>query len=102
MFIVGFENLVQVKENKYYLFSSTILYIDLKIFKVMVMRDYDDEYEDDDLLSSLIGAGAAILLGMAGAAILDSLAGYRCPHCKKKIEKNSTMCRHCHSVLRWQ
>ncbi|WP_406661334.1 hypothetical protein V7O66_02090 [Methanolobus sp. ZRKC3] len=69
------------------------------------MEYYNENEEDledgEDFWGSLIGAAAGIFLGMAGVAILDSLAGYRCPRCKNKIQKNDTMCKHCHNYLRW-
>jgi hypothetical protein len=55
----------------------------------------------EDILGALIGIGSGILLGMLGAAILDSLSKPRCPHCKYRVEKNATYCENCKSYLRW-
>jgi hypothetical protein len=56
---------------------------------------------DEDIAGAIIGIGAGILLGMLGAAILDSLSGPRCPNCKHKIEKNAPYCPNCDALLRW-
>lgn len=55
----------------------------------------------EDILGALIGIGSGIILGMLGAAILDSLSKPRCPYCKSPVEKNATYCRNCNSYLRW-
>ena len=56
---------------------------------------------DDDLLGTIIGIGAGVLFGLVGAAILDSILGYRCPYCNYKIPKNTTLCPQCNNYLRW-
>ena len=58
--------------------------------------------EEEDFLGSLIGVVAGVFLGLAGIALLENLLGYRCPHCKKSIQKNITICPHCHNHLRWK
>jgi len=55
----------------------------------------------EDILGAIIGIGSGILLGMLGAAILDSLSKPRCPYCKSPVERNATYCRNCNSYLRW-
>ena len=44
----------------------------------------------EDILGALIGIGTGILLGMFGAAILDSLSKPRCSYCKSPVEKNAS------------
>ncbi|MDI3486240.1 MAG: hypothetical protein PWQ50_1460 [Methanolobus sp.] len=55
----------------------------------------------EDVIGTIIGIGAGLFLGMLGAAIIDSVLGYRCPNCNSKIEQNSRYCRYCNTPLRW-
>lgn len=57
--------------------------------------------KDDEVLGAIIGIGAAIGLGLLGAAILDSLSGPRCPNCNHKINRNDRYCKYCNAYLRW-
>ena len=74
------------------------------MYAVRDMTRYHDDYEEeeDDLWGPAIGAVAGILLGVAGIALLDSLLGYRCPHCNSKIPKNTRRCDHCHNYVGWE
>jgi hypothetical protein len=53
--------------------------------------------KDDDV----IGAVAAILLGLVGLAILASVFGPRCPKCNKPIDRGIKRCPHCGAMLEW-
>ena len=56
---------------------------------------------DEDILGAIIGIGAGILLGLLGAAILDSFSGTHCPNCHHKIERYAPYCPNCNIALRW-
>lgn len=62
----------------------------------------EEEEEEEDVIGSLIGIAAGAFLGLAGVALLDSLLGYRCPYCNKRIPKNARRCDHCHNYVRWE
>jgi len=56
---------------------------------------------EDDIAGAIIGIGAGILLGLLGAAILDSLTGPRCPNCNHKVQRDAPYCSYCNTYLRW-
>jgi hypothetical protein len=47
---------------------------------------------DEDIAGAIIGISAGILLGLLGAAIIDSLTGPRCPNCNHKVQRNVPNC----------
>jgi predicted amidophosphoribosyltransferase len=53
--------------------------------------------EDDDIL----GALAAVFLGLVGLAILASVFGPKCPKCGKAINREVKICPNCGAVLEW-
>jgi rubrerythrin len=53
--------------------------------------------KDEDV----IGALAAIFLGLVGLAILASIFGPRCPKCGRPVQRGIRVCPHCGAILEW-
>jgi len=53
--------------------------------------------KDEDV----IGALAAIFLGLVGLAILASIFGPRCPRCGRPVQREVRICPHCGAILEW-
>ena len=53
--------------------------------------------EDNDL----IGALAAIFLGLVGVAILASIFGPKCPKCGRGVNRGVRVCPNCGAILEW-
>ena len=53
--------------------------------------------KDEDV----IGALAAIFLGLVGLAILASIFGPKCPKCGRPVQRGARVCPHCGAILEW-
>lgn len=53
--------------------------------------------EDNDIL----GALAAIFLGLVGLAILASIFGPKCPRCGRPVNRGVNVCPNCGAILQW-
>ena len=65
----------------------------------MVVQDMEN---DDDDWGGLLGIVAGVGLGLLGAAIIDALTKPKCPNCGFAVERNTSYCNNCQTILRWQ